>query len=32
MPLSDKMAIEAYTQYLCTNHFPGQQVKNEADF
>ena len=31
MPLSDKMA-EAYTQYLCTNHFPGQQVRMRQDF
>src|SRR5574343_425196 len=31
MPLSDKMA-EAYTQYLCTNHFPGQQVRMRHDF
>lgn len=31
IPLSDKMA-EAYTQYLCTNHFPGQTVRMRQDF
>jgi HK97 family phage portal protein len=31
IPLSDKMA-EAYTQYLCTNHFPSQQVRMRQDF
>lgn len=31
MPLSDKMS-EAYTQYLCANHFPGQKVRMRQDF
>lgn len=31
MPLSDKMS-EAYTQYLCKNHYPNQRVRMRQDF
>ena len=31
MPLSDKMS-EAYTQYLCRNHYPNQRVRMRQDF
>jgi HK97 family phage portal protein len=31
IPLSDKMG-EAYTSYLCKNHFPGQKVRMRQDF
>lgn len=31
IPLSDKMS-EAYTKFLCPNHFPGQNVRMRQDF
>jgi len=31
MPLSDKLS-EAYTQFLCTNHFPNENVRMRQDF